>query len=116
MTRYIRIRDGVEIPGVKLSETMKKGYVFDSVNSRNIEETLFFIGPDGTAHSSFDVEEHELPTEAEVLDFIMNYSVYNGNGTTTVFERRDDHKIDRIAELVAKMVTGQKVTLEDIRE
>jgi hypothetical protein len=93
---------------------MKKGYVFDSKSASNIEGRLFFIGPDGTAHSSFDVEEHDFPTEAEVLDFIMNHTVYNGNGTYTTFERRDDHKIDRIAELVAKMVANQKVTLEDI--
>lgn len=114
MTRYIRIRDGVSIPGVKLTDEMKAGYVFDSEETRVIEQWTHVIGPDGTAHLRYDVEEHDEPTESEVLDFIMNHTVYNGNGTYTTFERRDDHKIDRIAELVAKMVTGQKVTLEDI--
>lgn len=114
MTRFIRINDGVEIPGVELAPEMKKGYVFDSEETRVIEQWTHVIGPDGTAHKRYDVQEYDLPTEAEVLDHIMNYSVYNGNGTTTVFERRDDDKVDRIAELVAKMVSGQKVTLEDI--
>lgn len=110
MTRFIRINDGVTIPGVELVPELKKGYVFDAVDSRSIEGTLFFIGPDGTAHSKWDIERHDLPTEAEVIDHIMNYTTANGYKT----ERRDDAKIDRIAELVAKMVTGQKVTLENI--
>lgn len=116
MTRFIRINDGVTIPGVELVPELKKGYVFDAVDSRSIEGTLFFIGPDGTAHSKWDIERHDLPTEAEVIDHIMNYQVYNGNGTYSTFERRDDDKIDRIAALVAKIVSGQKVTLEDIGE
>lgn len=114
MTRYIRISDGLEIPGIELADEMKKGYVFDSEETRVIEQWTHVIGPDGTAHRLYDVQEHDLPTEAEVLDHIMKHAVYNGNGTYSTFERRDDDKIDRIAALVAKMVTGQKVTLEDI--
>lgn len=114
MTRYIRVNDGVAIPGVELPDVLKKGYVFDSKETRDIEGWRYFIGPDGTAHGSFDVNEHDLPTEEEVLDHIMKHAVYNGNGTYSTFERRDDDKIDRIAALVAKMASGQKVTLEDI--
>lgn len=114
MTRYIRISDAVAIPGIQIVPELKKGYVFDSEETRVIEQWTHVIGPDGTAHRLYDVEEHDLPTEAEVLDHITKHSIYNGNGTYSTFERRDDDKIDRIAALVAKMVTGQKVTLEDI--
>ncbi|AFH19742.1 hypothetical protein F406_gp073 [Agrobacterium phage 7-7-1] len=114
MTRYIRVNDGVAIPGIELAPEMKKGYVFESEETRIIEQWTHVIGPDGTAHAARDIEPHSLPTEAEVLDHIMKHAVYNGNGTYSTFERRDDDKIDRIAALVAKIVTGQKVTLEDI--
>lgn len=109
MTRYIRTYDGVKIPGIELADEMKAGYVFDSEETLVIEQWTHVIGPDGTAHKLYDVQEHDRPTEAEVLDHIMKHSV--GDAT---FERRDDHKIDRIAALVAKLVTGQQVTLEDI--
>lgn len=106
MTRYIRIRDGFTVPGVELIPELKKGYVFDSQSASNIEGRLFFIGPDGVAHSSYDVEEHDFPTEAEVMEHIMYQHVEGLR-----FERRDDDKIERMARIVAALAAGEKVSL-----
>ncbi|QBQ72086.1 hypothetical protein Milano_064 [Agrobacterium phage Milano] len=106
MTRFIRINDMTVIPGVELADEMKKGYVFDSKERREIEGWFFFIGPDGTAHASYDVQEHDYPTEDEVIEHIM-YREIDGRR----FERRDDDKIERMAEIVAALAAGKKVTL-----
>lgn len=106
MTRLIRIRDGFPFPGVEMRETMKKGYVFDSTEKREIEGNTYFIAPDGTAHASWNVKPHDLPTEAEVMEHIM-YREIEGRR----FERRDDDKIERMAQIVAALAAGKKVTL-----
>lgn len=106
MTRFIRINDSRDLPGVTPPEHMKKGYVFDSTGKAEIGGFTYFLDADGVAHGSWDIRQHDLPTEAEVMEHIMYHEVEGLR-----FERRDDDKIERMARIVAALAAGKKVTL-----